>query len=91
MCFQAGSLHCGSLLRQGGSESPARGGSQVRAAGSAAAAYTVEKETWQKYPRDYAASLPNVIVKELNCEHMLNREMREQISADMKAFIEKLG
>ncbi len=40
MCFRAGSLPCGSLLRQGGSESPARSGSQVRAAGSAAAAYT---------------------------------------------------
>ena len=51
----------------------------------------VEKETWQKYPRDFAASQPNVIVKELDCGHMLNREMPKQIGADMKAFIEKLG
>ena len=77
MCFQAGSLHCGSLLRQGGSESPARGGSQVRAAGSAAAAYTALYGVFRlTYPRNHG------IIEMINARCIHKLQKGEMLHAD---------
>lgn len=51
----------------------------------------VDKETWRKYQRDYASELTNVTIIELDCGHMIHHFESEQISEEMRKFIEELN
>lgn len=51
----------------------------------------VDKETWRKYQRDYASVLTNVTIIELDCGHMIHHFESEQISEEMRKFIEELN
>lgn len=50
----------------------------------------MDKDIWRKYQRDYASELTEVSIIELDCGHMIHHFKPEQISEDMREFIERL-
>lgn len=50
----------------------------------------MDTDTWRKYQREYASGLTDVSIIELDCGHMIHHFEPEQISEDMRVFIEGL-
>ena len=48
----------------------------------------MDTDTWRKYQREYASGLTDVSIIELDCGHMIHHFEPEQISEDMRVFIE---
>ena len=50
----------------------------------------MDTDTWRKYQREYASGITDVSIIELDCGHMIHHFEPEQISEDMRVFIEGL-